>query len=128
MNDLKKLRVSELDKYLRHHNLVDHLKKRKGEKMLVIQNHFMSSHSELEAINTEEEGSADTDEEECEDEYVSDDNDDVDDDSDSDGDEQEFNDVIISVIGHDDDDEAPPLVSRSGRRIINRNANDYFYF
>lgn len=130
INELKKLRVSELDKYLHHHNLGDHLKKRKGEKIILIQNHFISSHSELEDIADVEEGCADTDEEECEDEYVSDDDED---DGDGDDDEQELNDIVLSVIGDDNDDdealdEAPPLVSRFGRRIVNRNANDYFYF
>ena len=67
-----------------------------------------------------------TDEQECEDEYVSDEDDD---DGDSDDDKQEFNDIVLSAIGDDVDvDEAPPLVSCSGRRIDNRSTSDYSYF
>ena len=138
---LKKLRVPELNKYLKHHRLDKHLKSTKNDKVKVITRYWLlqmnpegtdppqtSLRERDEAVNEPLEnsdndhsdeddngGSESSSEEENENDYI------------YSGDRDESKDVILAFI--DDEEElARPATTRSGRSIIGRSEIDFSFF
>ena len=114
---LKDLRVPELNKYLKHHHLNQHMKSGKSDKVRVIINHHRNK-GNTEILRTEE--------------YQTCNDDDCDDDSDDDDDSNEsdavYEDVVLSVFGEEVENLARPTITRSGRNITRRSEIDFFLF
>ena len=138
---LKKLRVPELNKYLKHHRLDKHLKSTKNDKVKVITRHWLL---EMNPEGTDLLQSRLGERDKAENEPLLDiDNDDSDEDdnvgseSSSDeenendytdsGDRDESSDVILAFI--DDEEEVErPATTRSGRAISRRSEIDFSFF
>ena len=136
---LKKLRVPELNKYLKHHKLDKHLKSTKNDKVKVITRHWL--------LQMNPEGTDKTrlrERDEAEDEpLLNSDNDDTDEDDNSgsesssdeenendyldSGDSDESSDVILAFI-HDEEEVERPATTRSGRSISRRSEIDFSFF
>ena len=131
---LKKLRVPELNKYLNHQGLKQHLKSNKSEKIKVIVRHCLQQTSPLiagqltlrnartltQTDNRAIADSSETDERE---------NDEYDSDAiDSGGDDS--SDVILALICDSDEEDASerPNATRSGRTITRRSEIDFSFF
>ena len=134
MTKLKKLRVPELNKYLNHHGLKQHLESNKSEKVKVIVRHCLQQTSPLiagqltlrnartltQTDNRAIADSSETDERE---------NDEHDSDAiDSGGDDS--SDVILALICDSDEEDASetPNATRSGRAITRRSEIDFSFF
>ena len=128
---LQKLRVPELNKYLKHHGLDKHLKSTKLDKVKVIARHWLlqmnpERNDLLQTRLRENESLLDID------------NDDSDEDdnsgSESSSERDESNDVILAFIDDDeevafiDDEEVErPATTRSGRAITRRSESDFSF-
>ena len=134
---LQKLRVPELNKYLKHHRLDKHPKSTKHDKVKVIAKHWLLQ------MNPERTDLLQTrlrEKESAENESLLDiDNDDSDEDdnsgSESSSERDESNDVILAFIDDDeevafiDDEEVErPATTRSGRAITRRSEIDFSFF
>ena len=131
---LKKLRVPELNKYLNHHGLKQHLKSKKSEKVKIIGRHCLQQTCPLiagqltlrnartltQTDNRPIVNSSETDERE---------NDEYDTDAiDSGGDDS--SDVILALICDSEEEDASerPNATRSGRTITRRSEIDFSFF
>ena len=135
---LQKLRVPELNKYLKHHRLDKHLKSTKHDKVKVIARHWLLQ------MNPERTGQLQTrlrekDSAENESLPLDIDNDDSDEEdnsgSESSSERDESNDVILAFIDDDeevafiDDEEVErPATTRSGRAITRRSELIFLFF
>ena len=133
---LKQLRVSELNKYLRHHGIHQHIKSAKNDKVKVIARHWLLQMNpegpdplmlqtrlrERDGADKESLQDSDSDEDEHS-RSESTDNDRNDNDSINSG----SDDVILAFI--DDEEEVErPAVTRSGRSINRRSEIDFSFF
>lgn len=134
---LQKLRVPELNKYLKHHRLDKHLKSTKHDKVKVIARHWLlqmnPERTDLLQTRLREKDSAENES------LLDIDNDDSDEDdnsgSESSSERDESNDVILAFIDDDeevafiDDEEVErPATTRSGRAITRRSEIDFSFF
>ena len=134
---LQKLRVPELNKYLKHHRLDKHLKSTKHDKVKVIARHWLlqmnPERTDLLQTRLREKDSAENES------LLDIDNDDSDEDdnsgSESSSERDESNDVILAFIDDDeevafiDDEEVDrPATTRSGRAITRRSEIDFSSF
>jgi hypothetical protein len=143
--ELKKLRVCELNNYLVHNGLHKYLKKRKPDKIHILQQHWISKYAEMGEesdidVHAEEEEYDIRREGECDEEH--DNGDDDDDDKQEEGDEREDifrdsdeeesmdieHDIVLAVIAEEDGWETREVVSRSGRKVHKRNDTNFLYF
>ena len=137
---LKKLRVPELNKYLKHHRLDKHLKSTKNDKVKVITRHWLLQMNP-EGTDLLQTRLRERDEAENEPLLDSDINDDSDEDdnggSESSSDEENENDYIDSgdtdessvILAFIDDEEVErPATTRSGRAITRRSEIDFSFF
>ena len=137
---LKKLRVPELNKYLKHHRLDKHLKSTKNDKVKVITRHWLLQMNP-EGTDMLQTGLKERDEAENE-PLLDSDNDDSDEDdnggSESSSDEENENDCIDSggrdessdvILAFIDDEEEVerPATTRSGRAITRRSEIDFSF-
>ena len=127
---LKKLRVAELNKYLKHHGLLkQHQKNSKNEKVKTIMGHFLQMNT-LKIGQAEEGGCVDSgqldssgessEREETGDDYKSDVPDS----------EEDFNDVVLAFIASADEEyvDERPATTRSGRAVTRRAEIDFSFF
>ena len=131
---LKKLRFPELNKYLNHHGLKQHLKSSKSEKVKVIVRHCLQQTSPFGAGRptlrnartlTQNDNGASTESSETDER----DNDEYDSDgTDSRGDDS--SDVILALSCDSDEEDANerPNATRSGRAITKRSEIDFSFF
>ena len=130
---LQKLRVAELNKYLKHRRLDKHLKSTKHDKVKVIARHWLLQ------MNPKRTDLLQTRLREKDSDIDNDDNDDSDEDdnsgSESSSERDESNDVILVFFDDDeevafiDDEEVErPATSRSGRTITRRSEIDFSFF
>ena len=134
---LQKLRVAELNKYLKHRRLDKHLKSTKHDKVKVIARHWLlqmnPERTDLLQTRLREKDSAENES------LLDIDNDDSDEDdnsgSESSSERDESNDVILAFIDDDeevafiDDEEVErPATTRSGRAITRRSEIDFSFF
>ena len=134
---LQKLRVAELNKYLKHSRLDKHLKSTKHDKVKVIARHWLlqmnPKRTDLLQTRLREKDSAENES------LLDIDNDDSDEDdnsgSESSSERDESNDVILAFIDDDeevafiDDEEVErPATTRSGRAITRRSEIDFSFF
>ena len=116
---LKDLRVPQLNKYLKHHHLNQHMKSGKSDKVRVIINQHRNK-GNTEILRTEEYQT-------CNDDNCDDDGDDDDDDDDSNESDAVYEDVVLSIFG-EVENLARPTITRSGRNITRRSEIDFFLF
>ena len=134
---LQKLRVAELNKYLKHCRLDKHLKSTKHDKVKVIARHWLlqmnPKRTDLLQTRLREKDSTENES------LLDIDNDDSDEDdnsgSESSSERDESNDVILAFVDDDeevafiDDEEVErPATSRSGRTITRRSEIDFSFF
>jgi len=135
LTKLKKLRVPELNKYLNHHGLKQHLKSSKSEKVKAIVRHScLQQKSPLRAGQpslrnartlTQNDNRASADSSETDES----DNDEYDSDAIDSGGEDDSSDVILAFINSDEKDaNERPNATRSGRAITRRSEIDFSFF
>ena len=133
--NLRKLRVPELDKCLKHHGLKQHYKSSKNEKVKAVIRHSclqpmgnLLRNGQTVGNQIDSKGDSSEADDGMNEEYESDDTDPGEDEEDEEDEEDDSNDVILAFIAADDEEaDERPVATRSGRAITRR-SEIYFSF